>query len=182
MGTSAGQDFLERPRALRVVLAIHQRSALTMQEFEDATEYVWHSAKKLRDALEAWGLVTVEPAETEGRPGNPGQRIKLTPAGRKVAEAARNVGRVADRDRAVRTLLALSQQGSMTSREFAMASKYVPENAKKLREELEAWGIVRVETAKTNRAPAHRISLTPAGVRSVEAFAEIVRIVDRAAK
>lgn len=179
MGEGAGNLFLNRARAFRALLALAESGPFSMAEFEEATGYVWVTAKQLRDELEAWGIVTVEDAIRNGRAG---VSIGLTSAGRKVAEVAKPFLHVADRERAPRALLALAEREAMTTREFIEATRYVPENAKKLRDELEAWGLVRVTEAAVNRAAAHRISLTPTGQRAAETFVEVARIVDRAAK
>ena len=86
-----------------------------------------------------------------------------------------------DRPRALKTLLALAK-GPMTTRQIGEASGYVPEKAKLLREDLEAWGLVSVTETIVNGKAAHQIELTAAGRHVVEKCQEIRRIVERAQK
>jgi DNA-binding HxlR family transcriptional regulator len=177
VASSAGDAFLSRPNAVPALLAL-EKGPLNAIRFTDAAEYDAHEAARLlRDDLEAWGLVAVEPATVNGKAG---QLVSLTTAGRKVAEMLRAIGKPALRLRGLRALYAL-REGPMSTRAFTEATRYTPPNAKLLREDLQAWGVVRVPDAGA-RGVTHRIELTEAGKKAADLCAEVVRVVERSAK
>jgi DNA-binding MarR family transcriptional regulator len=175
---SAADDFLNRPRALRMVVSLVQHGSMSAGEFGEEAEYVPEAAKKLRDELEAWGLVHVEEVM---RNNAPSLRVTPTTAARRVADLARDLKDVMDRDRAIKALVAIDAIGPLTSRQLAAVTGYVPDRAKRLREDLERLGFVSVEAAAVNAALGHRIALTLKGRRAVEAAQEVGRVVERAA-
>jgi DNA-binding IclR family transcriptional regulator len=174
MSGKPAEDFLNRPRALRMVVTLAERGELTAAEFGEEAEYVPEAAKKLREDLEAWRLVRVEES---GRV----VRIIPTAAVSRIAELTRPLREIIDRERAMKALRAISEQGALTTRELGTATGYVPTRAKRLREDLERLGFVQVEAGAVNAALGHRIALTPKGRRAAEAAQEIGRIVERAA-
>lgn len=181
MGPLPPEAFFDRPHAASALLALLEEGELSTTQLGGLAGYVdREAAGRLREDLEAWGLVNVGTATDTGRAGNPGHRIWLTSAGRKVAETLQAIGAPAVRLRALRTLRALMDRSPATTRELVEISRYLPLNAKRLRDDLESWGLVQVETGTVNRTVGHRIALTNAGRKVAEQAAEIARIIERA--
>jgi DNA-binding IclR family transcriptional regulator len=157
-----------------MVVTLAERGELTAAEFAEEAEYVPDAARKLREELAAWGLVHIEDS---GRV----VRIRPTSAALRIAELARPLREVIDRERAVKALRAIASQGPLTTRQLGAATGYVPDRAKRLREDLERLGFVSVEAAAVNAALGHRIALTAKGRRAVEAAQEVGHVVERAA-
>ena len=77
-------ELLERPRAARVLRLLAAREPMNQREFAEASDHSPEQAKALRDALEAWGVITVKALPGHGRAGI--KEIRLTQVGREIAE------------------------------------------------------------------------------------------------
>lgn len=84
-----------------------------------------------------------------------------------------------NRPRALQTVMALARKEPMTQRELTIASGYVSENAKLLRDDLEKWGIVTTEELVVRGGiKYYEIRLTPLG----REIAELAVKMDEVAK
>ena len=76
-------ELIDRPRSLKVLLALGREGALNMRRFTEASGHARQHAQALREDLQRMGYVTVEHLSGHGNAGV--LRIRLTPLGERVA-------------------------------------------------------------------------------------------------